>query len=91
MNALEKAWFLRVHAGYTYEEIGKEIFYSPGGAQKLLVNGFKRLSTARIYHHVSDFCRKECTGENCRECKLYQFVVGRLLKKTLPGKRTDSP
>ena len=81
MNTLEQAWYMRVHLGYTYEQIANEIFYSPQGARNLLINGFKRQSTAAIYKKVSEFCRTTCNGANCDSCKLNEFILSHLIRR----------
>ena len=81
MTELERAWHLRVNMGYTYAQIGDELHYSTPSAYRLITGGFKRLSSAKIYTLAQEFCFETCDGAGCRDCKLSEFVVSRLIKK----------
>jgi hypothetical protein len=82
MTDLEQAWYMRVHQGLSYEEIGKRLFYSGESISRMLQNGFQRQSSARIYKKVHEFCLM-CNGANCDKCKLMEFVQYALIKKQL--------
>jgi hypothetical protein len=82
MTTLEQAWYMRVHQGLSYEEIGRQLFYSGESISRKLQNGFQRQSSARIYKKVHEFCMR-CDGINCEKCKLMEFVQYALIKKQL--------
>ena len=82
MTTLEQAWYMRVHQGLSYEEIGKRLFYSGEQIRRKLQNGFQRQSSARIYKKVHEFCMG-CDGVDCEKCKLMEFVQYALIKKQL--------
>ncbi len=81
MNELAKAWHMRVNQGMSYEQIGEALNYTGAAIQKQLHNGFKRLSSAKIYRLAQEFCFETCDGAFCNECKLSEFITTKLIKK----------
>ncbi len=79
-----RAWYLKTHFGLTYEEIGKELHYTPQGAHQLIVRGFKqRVHVPKLYEAIRDFCRQECDGRGCTDCMLSKFIVQKLLRRKI--------
>jgi hypothetical protein len=76
----ERIWYLRNFIGLSFREIGEELGFEKSGVMKRLQSPFKRQSVANIYHKQQAFCRKCTSVEDCKRCKLYQFMITMLDK-----------
>lgn len=82
VNELEQAYFLRVNQGLSYEDIGEVLFMAGETVRRNITDGFQRQSSAKIYKKAHEFCML-CNGEECKQCRLMEFIQFALIKKKL--------
>lgn len=76
----ERAWYMRNHLGMTYREIGEVLHKSDMTiARRLREIDDRRYRKSTVFKRFHSYCSEECEDHDCHDCKLFRFVVTKLV------------